>query len=149
MQLHKVSDMHSHDHSTYVTYVGLTFWKSPRRKVYAVAHNDIQELMSCSSRSFTSSRESHQTDSSDDEEFLPPKGKKGRYEKVLQSVKDELVSLKDTVADVISLTPQSFLPLGIRRVIRDTFKCQICHSIPANPPIIVTKCCKNILGCQV
>jgi len=143
------------DHSilVYITsvYVGLTFWKSPRRKLYAVAYDDIRGLMSCPSRSFplTPSRELHQTDSSDeDEDLLPPKEKKRRNEKMLQSIKDELVSLKDTVVDVMSLTPESFLPLGLRRVIRDTFKCQICQST-ANPPIIVTKCCKNILGCQV
>jgi len=125
----------------------LTFWKSPRRKLYAVAYDDIRGL-SYPSRSFPLTP-SRQTDSSDeDEDLLPQKEKKRRNEKMLQSIKDELVSLKDTVMDVISLTPESFLPLGLRRVIRDTFKCQMCQST-ANPPIIVTKCCKNILGCQV
>ncbi|XP_065908512.1 uncharacterized protein [Dysidea avara] len=128
----------------------LAFWRSPRRKLYAVSHSDFQEMLSCPSRSSTSSF-THHSDSSDDDDdkFSPPKGKKGRYEKLLKSLKDEVISVKETVSDAMSLTPESVLPLGLRRIIRDTFKCQICHTIPVQPPVIVTKCCKNILGCQV
>ena len=48
----------------------------------------------------------------------------------------------------MSLTNEAAMPLGLKRVINDTFKCQICHSVPIKPPVIATKCCKNILGCQ-
>ena len=50
------------------------------------------------------------------------------------------------MTDMMTLT--SDLPIGLRRVLRDTFKCQICHSVPVKPPVIVTKCCKKSLGCQ-
>ena len=89
------------------------------------------------------------SDSSDDDKFSPPKGKKGRYEKLLKSLKDEVISVKKTVSDAMSLTPESVLPLGLRRIVRGTFECQIFHTVPVQPPVIVTKCCKNILGCQI
>ena len=59
-----------------------------------------------------------------------------------------MASVKETVSDVMSLTNEAAMPLGLKRVINDTFKCQICHSVPIKPPVIATKCCKNILGCQ-
>lgn len=30
----------------------------------------------------------------------------------------------------------------------DTMKCTICMAVPIKPPIIITKCCKNMLGCE-
>ena len=48
----------------------------------------------------------------------------------------------------MKLNAESKLPLGLKRMLRDTFKCYICHSVPAKPPLIITKCCKNLLGCE-
>ena len=38
--------------------------------------------------------------------------------------------------------------MGLKRILRETLKCHICHTVPFNPPVIVTKCCKTILGCE-
>ena len=43
------------------------------------------------------------------------------------------------------LTENSVIPLGL---MRDTFQCKICHVVPVKPPVIVTKCCQSILGCE-
>ena len=56
--------------------------------------------------------------------------------------------IRETVTDMMTLTANCNLPLGLQRIVRDTFKRYICHSVAVKPPIIVTKCCKNMLGCQ-
>ena len=90
-------------------------------------------------------------DSSDDEErddSIPSKKKRKHDDGTLQRLTDEVASIKDIITDIMSLTNDTNIPLGLRRVLRDTFKCQICHGVPVKPPVIVTKCCRNILGCQ-
>ena len=60
----------------------------------------------------------------------------------------EVGSIKNDLNEIVSFTKESKIPLGLKRILRDTFKCSICHSVPIKPPVIVTKCCKSILGCQ-
>ena len=40
------------------------------------------------------------------------------------------------------------LPLGIHKLLQDAFKCNICCSSPIKPPVIFSRCCKRLLGCQ-
>ncbi len=40
------------------------------------------------------------------------------------------------------------IPIAIRSILNDTFKCVICQESPMKPPVIFAKCCKSILGCQ-
>ena len=92
-------------------------------------------------------------DSSDDDLNSPdePRKKRRRCDddsRMFQKLNDEVASIREMLSDMMSLTAETRLPIGFRRVLRDTFKCQICHVAPVRPPVIVTKCCKNILGCQ-
>ena len=87
-----------------------------------------------------------------DEEFdfgnssLQP-NKKQKLERRREEIGEDVLEIKDTIIEMLSLTPQTKLPLGFKRLIRDAFKCQICHSIP-NPLLIASKCCKHLLGSQ-
>ena len=83
----------------------------------------------------------------DDDAWEPPKSKKICASRTLNSLVDEVRSVKETVLDMMSLGSSTTLPLGLKRLFRDTFKCHICQSVP-RPPVIITKCCKQILGCQ-
>lgn len=111
-------------------------------------------MQECSRGSSRSSRSTSFIDvpdfSDDDLDRDEPSKKRSRRcdDRMLQRLSDEVASIRDIMADVISLTADTNLPIGLRRLLRDTFKCQICHAVPARPPVIVTKCCKNILGCQ-
>ena len=132
--------------------MGLSFWKSPCRKLYAVTFSDIQQSSQSHSRSSRSFHDQLQDvpDSSDDDidrDDLNPK-KKRKYDRPLQRLTDEVTAIRDIITDMMSLTSDTNIPLGLRRVLRDTFKCQICHNVSVRPPVIVTKCCRNILGCQ-
>ena len=40
------------------------------------------------------------------------------------------------------------LPPGLHTLLHDTLKCNICQSSPIRPPVMFTRCCKSILGCE-
>ena len=71
--------------------------------------------------------------------------KRGRQEK-LDLLLNEVGSIRESLNDMMTLTEDARVPMGLKRILRDTFKCRICHSV--KPPVIVTKCCKNVLGCE-
>lgn len=73
-----------------------------------------------------------------------PEGKKTFAEDVNINIKQ----VKRSIQTIFSLTKDSKLPLGLKKVLVETFRCLICSTLPIKPPIIVAKCCKHILGCQ-
>jgi len=139
--------MHMAVNCILISHPAISFWKCPRRKLYAVTHSDIQECRSThkSSRSLLID----DADSSDEDiDLRELPARKRKYDDKLQWLADEVASIKEILTDMMSVTANSTLPIGWRCLFCDAFKCQICHSIPIKPPIIVTKCCRNILGCQ-
>ena len=70
--------------------------------------------------------------------------KKPKLDKMVETIGDDV----SVIRDMMTLTANCNLPLGLKRIVHDTFKCYICHSVPIKPLIIVTKCCKKMLGCQ-
>ena len=82
--------------------------------------------------------------SSDVEETrLPPKRSKQLDDLVL-TVK----GIRHDLNAVLALSKDTKLPPGLYAKLKDTFKCHICHSTPISPPVIFTRCCKSILGCE-
>jgi len=61
----------------------------------------------------------------------------------------EIKSLHNDMKKVLQLTKGMKLPPGLYLQLLDTFKCRICHTSPIRPPVIFTRCCKNILGCNL
>ena len=123
----------------------MTFWKSPRRRLFAVTYSNIKATTKRSaSTSFT---DDYEVDSSDDNFEETPRRKKKAEDKV-QLLLDEMTSTKELLIEMATLTADAQLPISFKRLISDTFKCCICHSVPMKPPVIVAKCCKNMLGCQ-
>ena len=92
------------------------------------------------------------SDSSEDDDLYnnEPSKKKWRIDnnKMLHRLNDEVASIREIMVDMMSLTADTNLPMGLKRILRDTFKCQICHTVPIRPPVIITKCCRNLMGCQ-
>ena len=82
-----------------------------------------------------------------------PKPKKERrtllvIETKLDNVKDDVESIKEMVEDVCHLNERCKLPLGLYRIVRESFQCRICLSVPMKPPIVISRCCKVIIGCE-
>ena len=55
--------------------------------------------------------------------------------------------MKD-LKSVVVLTPEISIPLGLKRIMMETFQCSISMSAPVVPPVIYARCCKHLLGCQ-
>ena len=113
-----------------ILFIGLTFWKCPRRKVYAVQLRGAES-------------------SSDENEIDEPRSKKkkaDRLDKLISTVN----SIKSSIEDINKYTrdTKSKLPIGLQCCLQENFKCKICHSLPMQPPVVVAKCCKSILGCE-
>ena len=128
-------------HAITLLYTGLKFWKLPRRKVFAVPKSDL-------SKKKTSNSAGVSIDS--DGDFQPPQQKKRKdeLEVKIDHMRHEMEEIKDVLYDMMHLDRETKIPLSLRRIIRDAFKCKICLSVPINAPVIMTKCCKTILGCE-
>ena len=64
----------------------------------------------------------------------------------MQTMKEDISEIKNSIADIMSLSITSSIPIALRKIMTDTFQCNICHAVPIKPPVIITKCCKTILG---
>ena len=121
--------------------IGLAFWKSPQRVIYAVLENDVKTKLS-------QKRKSKPVIIDSEDEDLEPRKKKHHLEDKLNTVLEEVASLKDVVTDAVDLTKEAKIPIALIWLMRDNFKCRMCLRIPLKLPVIVSKCCKVILGCQ-
>ena len=83
----------------------------------------------------------------EDDDFEPPTK---RHCGASKAILREISEIKGNLASVFKLSAsmKNKLPLGLTRHLSETFKCQICSRVPMKPPIIYTRCCKRILGCQ-
>lgn len=127
-----------------MSFVGVAFWKSPRRKIFAVSQRDLRDINKASRKSAVADLDSSDEESDFANSSLP---KKQKLEKRIDEIGEDVLEIKETITEMLSLTPNTKLPMGFQRLVRDAFKCQMCHSIP-NPPLIVSKCCKQLLGCE-
>lgn len=66
----------------------------------------------------------------------------------LQQLTNDMKDIKVELSKAFTLTKCMKVPLALRRLLYETFRCSICRSTPMNPPVIFAKCCKTILGCQ-
>ena len=71
-----------------------------------------------------------------------------RIEMKVDDVKEDIDNVKEAVKDIMHLNDKAKIPMGLQRIIRDTFQCKICLRIPIRPPVIMSKCCKTIIGCE-
>ena len=52
------------------------------------------------------------------------------------------------VSDKMQVNQVLSLPIGVVKLLRDAFMCKICHVTHMKPPLIATKCCSSLLGCE-
>ena len=61
---------------------------------------------------------------------------------------ESFLELKESIFSLLKLTKDSKVPLGLKNLLNDAFKCKICQMI-MKPPIIYSGCCCTIIGCEV
>ena len=64
---------------------------------------------------------------------------------VLQEIKD----MRNDFKFLTKVTREDKVPVPLQKLLHDTCTCQICHCTPMTPPIIFSRCCKRIIGCQI
>ena len=113
---------------------GLKFWKCGRRRIYAVREADTKKVLSVSSDS-----------SGEESDFIPlTKRRKDDIDRIASDVK----AIRGDITSLFEVSRTTSVPLGLKKMLIDSFRCTICQGTPMMPPIIFSKCCKNLIGCQ-
>ena len=141
----------------FLLYAGLKFWKTGSRKIFAVKEEDVERLRG-KGKNKRSAILFNSDEDEDSDEFATLSGKLSRKRKLLhatpengtdpQLIMKDLAEIKKDLKSVLALTPESSIPLGLKRIMMETFQCSICMSPPVVPPVIYARCCKRLLGCQ-
>ena len=84
----------------------------------------------------------HISESESDDELPPSKDMQ------LDELALEIKGIRKDISAVVMSSKGMKLPPGLHTLLHDTFKCNVCHSSPIHPPVIFTRCCKSILGCE-
>ena len=66
----------------------------------------------------------------------------------LNELKESIVEIQKDVSGIMSVNSQMKIPIGLWQSLTDAFMCKICHMFPMKPPLIFTKCCKAVIGCE-
>lgn len=58
--------------------------------------------------------------------------------------------VKEQIKELLMCTTDSKvqIPLALKNSLKENFKCRICHSLPIKPPVMISRCCRNLLGCE-
>ena len=65
----------------------------------------------------------------------------------MDEVLSEVQGLRKEIGQLFEVNKQLPIPIGLRKVLLETFQCCICQST-MSPPIIFGHCCKSLIGCQ-
>ena len=65
----------------------------------------------------------------------------------VDTVLGEMSMIRSVFDEAMVLTKDNQIPPGLRKGLRDTFKCRICLNT-INPPVVIMKCCRILLGCE-
>ena len=115
--------------------LGLKFWRVPSRKVYAVKEKNLRSVMKGKFPADTS------TSSSDSDCAIPKAKRKTDISRDIRSIKSSLCTL-------FAVEKTMRVPLALRSLLVENFRCSICHDI-IRPPAIYSRCCKYLIGCEV
>ena len=80
-----------------------------------------------------------------------PKPKDSGYnvlEKKLNVLMDDVGELKNAISDMLTLSKDARIPLGLHRLLRDALKYKYRLLVPVTPPIIISRYCKTVVGCE-
>lgn len=96
---------------------------------------------------FAINQASDVSDGSDDD-FVPKTFKAAEKDQDVHKMRGVIADVKCMVTKMLEVNKSLPLPLGITKLVKEAFQCKICHKTPMKPPIIATKCCSSLLGCD-
>ena len=129
----------------YLHEAGLPFRAELNVEGGSVASTPVHSTTSCISLAVPTS-----CSSKDEQALFRKKQRCSTNEHLLEfdELKKDVCAIKKAIQDIQSINSGSNFPIGLKRLIRETFQCKICHGVPISPPVIMSKCCKSIIGCE-
>ena len=118
---------------------GFKFWRVGSRKIFAVLREDIAK---------PSHKKVLLSGSESDDVFQPARKKVRSESHTCPQIFSEIRDIRKDLQSLFQISKGMKLPLGIHKLLQDAFKCNICCSSPIKPPVIFSRCCKRLLGCQ-
>ena len=115
---------------------GVKFWKTPCRKIFAVNKREL--------RGQTMFVQSTMMNSQDSTGIITQSSPE------LQEVLEEVKGMKKGIEGMqLAIWANSgAIPATFKAGTEDAFRCKICQTTPCMPPVILARCCTNIIGCQ-
>ena len=131
-------------------FLGPSFWKSSSRKLFSIPKRNYKDYYSVGQKRPLECVEDQ--DATEEEEEMPRSGLNSKIslsylEVKMDSVLNHVKAVKAAFDDAILLTKDNRIPPGLRKALRDSFKCRICLNTMA-PPVVIMKCCRIIIGCE-
>ena len=130
-------------HLSYIHRYRLKFWKAPRRKVYAIRKFDREQKLKQKSK-----RSAIILDDSDEDVEEGPKKRSRIQSDTFEEIKEDIAEIASVVQEIKELDRTNSVPLALKQLIIDAFKCKICLQAPMAAPPIFSRCCKTLLGCE-
>ena len=115
---------------------GFKFWKIGSRKIFTISQDGKQRI---------SHKRTIFSESDSDEDFEPVKKRRTASQRILSEIKD----IRKNVESLLDISKKLKLPFGLHKQLQDAFKCHICCCSPIKLPVIFSRCCKQLLGCQL
>ena len=111
---------------------GMKFWKTSSRKVYAVPVEDLKQQP----------RRKREREEGDETQVVIDD-----LEAAIQSMRQDLTTIKDQIKKLCAVTKDTPIPTGLKIALVEALQCKICYVAPMHRPIYA-KCCKQLLGCE-
>ena len=121
------------------TYAGFRIWKVNSRKFYAVPADDL--IAPVRKRKHLRHQQSRSPSP-----LHSGCGCGDVFEEMKAEIKEDMEQLKEKCDKIFQLSADLKIPLGLKQLPLDSLKCWICHHSPMEPPIVMEKCCKSIIG---
>ena len=119
---------------------GLKFWKTPSRKIFAADKTQVRGKASRTSETTAWNTSCLPLETPSD---LGPQHE-------AQEILAQLAKLKTEIEKIqlAMWVKSNTIPNAFREALSHAFRCKICQVTPFVPPVILARCCTNIIGCQ-
>ena len=72
-----------------------------------------------------------------------------RKEEKLDVILSEVGGIKEALGEMMTLSADSSIPMGLKHILRETFKCRVCHTVPIQPPCDSDKVLQDDFGVRI
>ena len=88
-------------------------------------------------------------DDSDEDVEEGPKKRSRIQSDTFEEIKEDIAEIASVVREIKELDKTNSVPLALKQLIIDAFKCKMCLQAPMAAPPIFSRCCKTLLGCEM